>query len=146
MGNSCQTRIVTLHCHLPGGTACCCIFSCWGRCDAKGDRKVTVLSLMMPSPGHILWGLPVLAVTWSRKRAEAKIVLLPARPVPAKRTMIIVPVIWLAGNQVELKVRLARGRRGKPSSLLLLFSWDRFFSPHDFDCETHNLKTSAFIR
>lgn len=84
---------------------------------------------MMPSPGHILWGLPVLAVTWSRKRAEAKIVLLPARPVPAKRTMIIVPVIWLAENQVELKVRLARGWRDKPSSLLLLFSWDRFFSP-----------------
>lgn len=88
----------------------------------------------------------MLAVTWSRKRAEAKIVLLPARPVPAKRTMIIVPVIWLAENQVELKVRLARGRRDKPSSLLLLFSWDRFFSPHDFDCETHDLKTSAFIR
>lgn len=107
---------------------------------------MTVLSLMMPSPGHILWGLPVLAVTWSRKRAEAKIVLLPARPVPAKRTMMIVPVIWLAENQVELKVRLARGRRDKPSSLLLFVQLGPLFFPHDFDCETHDLKTSAFIR
>lgn len=107
---------------------------------------MTVLSLMMPSPGHVLWGFPVLAVTWTRKQAQAKIALLAARPVPAKHTLIIVPMIWLAGNQVELKVRLARGWRGKPSGFLLLFSPECFPAPHDFDCKTHDLKTSAFIR
>lgn len=39
------------------------------------------------------------------------------------------PMIWLPGNQVELKIRLAREWRGKPSSFLLLFSWGHFPPP-----------------